>query len=488
MAFRDEAHLKVVFFVDRLPQALQRWVMAFTYLVSLAVFVVILRLGWLQVADEIWLGVTTQSMGVPVWYFTMGMPVGAAVVVLRILQALWRTVRGGTAAAAPGERSTVQEWTVAKFPLLAIPFFILAGVIMDKAGMAERIVRLMRVLVGHWPGGLGLVAVIVAVFWGAVSGSGPATVAALGTVLIPGMARPGYEKRFATAIISATSELSIVIPPSIALIIYATLANQSVRIMFMAGVVPGLVVGAILAALTVYLSMQRGYGGAARASRAEVVQALREAVWALLAPVIILGGIYGGIFTPTESAAVAVFYALFVGLFVYKTLEFKQLFRHLADAVAAASVIMIVVTLAGIFSWTAASIGVVDRISRAIMLLSDTPWLLILVLNLFLVVLGMLLDAISVSYIFLPIFLPVVAAMGGHPVWFGIMMTVNLALGQITPPVAVNLYMGALISGIKLEELWSEVWRFAVATFVGLMVISYVPSLSLWLPGLLGMR
>src|SRR5690606_10184119 len=194
---------------------------------------------------------------------------------------------------------------IAKFPLLAIPFFILAGVLMEKAGMAERIVRFIRVLVGHWPGGLGLVAVVVGIFWGAVSGSGPATVAALGTVLIPGMARLGYDRKFATAVISATSELSIVIPPSIALIIYATLANQSVRTMFMAGVVPGLVVGAILAALTVFLSVQRGYGGEPRASQSEVLAALRDAVWALLAPVIILGGIYGGIFTPTESAAVA---------------------------------------------------------------------------------------------------------------------------------------------------------------------------------------
>ncbi|HLT59125.1 MAG: TRAP transporter large permease [Limnochordales bacterium] len=377
---------------------------------------------------------------------------------------------------------------IAKFPLLAIPFFILAGVIMEKAGMAERIVRFIRVLVGHWPGGLGLVAVVVGIFWGAVSGSGPATVAALGTVLIPGMARLGYDRKFATAVISATSELSIVIPPSIALIIYATLANQSVRTMFMAGVVPGLVVGAILAALTVFLSVQRGYGGEPRASQSEVLAALRDAVWALLAPVIILGGIYGGIFTPTESAAVAVFYALFVGLFVYRTLEPRHLFRYLADAVVATSVIMIVVTLAGIFSWTAASIGVVDRISQAILLLADAPWLLILVLNAFLLILGMLLDAISVYYIFLPIFLPVMAALDWHPVWFGVMMTVNLALGQITPPVAVNLYMGAYIAGIKLEELWSEVWRFAAATVVGLLLISYIPSMTLWLPGLLGMR
>jgi len=256
----------------------------------------------------------------------------------------------------------------------------------------------------------------------------------------------------------------------------------------MAGGVPGLVVGAIRGARRVSLSVRRGYGGAERAQRSEVLAALREAVWALLAPIIILGGIYGGVFTPTESAAVAVFYALLVGLFVYRTLQVQHLFRHLADAVVATSVIMIVVTLAGIFSWTAASIGVVDRISQAILLLADTPWLLVLVLNVFLIILGMLLDAISVYYIFLPIFLPVMAALNWHPVWFGIMMTVNLALGQITPPVAVNLYMGAYIAGIRLEDLWSEVWRFAAATMVGLLIISYVPQLTLWLPGLVGMR
>ncbi|BAS26120.1 TRAP transporter large permease [Limnochorda pilosa] len=377
---------------------------------------------------------------------------------------------------------------IAKFPLLAIPFFILAGVIMEKAGMAGRIVHFIRLLVGHLPGGLALAAVGVALFWGAVSGSGPATVAALGTILIPGMARVGYDRAFATAVVAATSELSIVIPPSIALIVYGTLTSQSVGTLFVAGVVPGLVVGALLGALALVLSIRRGYGGEEPTQPGQVWEAFKEAGWGLLAPVIILGGIYGGVFTPTEAAAVAVFYGLFVGLVVYRSLSLRSLYRTLVEATISTSVIMIVVTLAGIFSWTASTIGVIDRVTQAILALDGSPLLLLLVLNLFLLVVGMFLDAISVYYIFLPIFIPVMAHLGWNPIWFGIMMTVNLALGQITPPVAVNLYMGAHVAGLSLEEVWREVWRFAAAAAVGLLIVAYVPQLSLWLPWALGMR
>jgi C4-dicarboxylate transporter DctM subunit len=371
---------------------------------------------------------------------------------------------------------------IAKFPLLAIPFFILAGVVMDKAGIAERIIRLVLALVGRYRVGAALAAVLVGMFWGAVSGSGPATVAALGPILYPLMVRQGYSPGFAAALLAAAAELSIIIPPSIALIIYATVAGTSVAQQFLAGILPGALLGLLLMGGAYLVVRARGWGQPEKVDR-PLGALLREASWGLLTPVIILGGIYGGVFTPTEAAAVGVFWGLFVGLFVYKTLSLGSLYRLLVEAGVSSAVVMLIVAWAGIFAWTADATGLVDSVRKAFLDLASNPWQLMALLNLLWLVLGALLDAVSIYYLTLPALIPVMAHLGWDPVWMGVVMTVNLAIGQITPPVAVNLFVSARISGLPIERIWREVWPFVLASLLGLLLFSYWPLLRQALGG-----
>ena len=370
---------------------------------------------------------------------------------------------------------------IAKFPLLAIPFFILAGYIMERSGIAARIVALMEALVGSMTGGLAVATVAVATFWGAVSGSGPATVAALGLILIPGMARAGYDKAFAAATVSVTSGLAIVIPPSIAFIVYGSVADVSVPALFAAGFVPGIVVALFIMAAVLIISRKRGYRG--QPSGKSVGTALKEAFWGVMTPVVILGGIYGGVFTPTEAAAVAVFY----GLFIYRTINsISILVEIFAASIRATAVVMLVVTCAGLFSWVASTVGLVEKGSAVLLAVSDNQWVVLLMINIILLLAGMLLDAISIYYVFLPFMLPIMAHFNWDPVWFGIMMTVNLAVGQVTPPVAVNLYVGANISGISMERISKAALPLIFASLLALVVIIIFPDLSTFVPRMLG--
>ncbi len=375
---------------------------------------------------------------------------------------------------------------IAKFPLLAIPFFILAGYIMERAGIAARIVTLMETLAGSMTGGLAVATVAVATFWGAVSGSGPATVAALGLILIPGMTKAGYDKPFAAATVAVTSGLAIVIPPSIAFIVYGGVAEVSVPALFAAGFVPGVVVALFIMGAVLIISQRNGYRGGK--TDLSVGRAFREALWGVLTPVVILGGIYGGVFTPTEAAAVAVFYGLFVGVFIYRTINsLKIVFEILASTVQATAVVMIVVTCAGLYSWVASTVGLVEKGSAILLSVSDNEWIVLFMINIILLLAGMLLDAISIYYVFLPFMMPIMAHFGWDPIWFGIMMTVNLAVGQVTPPVAVNLYVGANISGLSMEEISKSALPLIFASLLALVVIILFPQLSTFLPRFLGL-
>lgn len=375
---------------------------------------------------------------------------------------------------------------IAKFPLLAIPFFILAGYIMERAGIAARIVTLMESLTGTMTGGLAVATVAVATFWGAVSGSGPATVAALGLILIPGMTRVGYDRDFAAATVSVTSGLAIVIPPSIAFIVYGGIANVSVPALFAAGFVPGILVALCIMGAVIIISRKKGYRG--KSGTMPVGRAFREAFWGVLTPAVILGGIYGGIFTPTEAAAVAVFYGLFVGIFIYRTINsVKMLFEIFSASMQATAVVMIVVTCAGLYSWVASTVGLVERGSALLLSVSDDPWIVLLMINIILLFAGMLLDAISIYYVFLPFMLPIMGHFQWDPIWFGIMMTVNLAVGQVTPPVAVNLYVGANISGLTMEEISKAALPLIGAALLALVLIILFPGLSTFMPRLLGL-
>ncbi|MFH2125433.1 MAG: TRAP transporter large permease, partial [Pseudomonadota bacterium] len=298
---------------------------------------------------------------------------------------------------------------IAKFPLLAIPFFIMAGLILERCGISRRLVNLASLLVGPVPGGLAIVAVLVCVFFGGVSGSGPADAAAMGAVLIPAMTARGYDKAFTAGLVASAGSTAIIVPPSIALIIYGVITEVSVPALFAGGIFPGLIAGLSLIVPAVIISKRRGYGGERWGTGPEIWRAFKEAVWGLLAPVVILGGLYGGLFTPTEAAIVAVVYGLIVGMVIYGTVGWGDLYRLMLDSAVASAVVMLIVAFAGLFAWTADSLGSIDRLANFFMGLSDNALVMLLLVNLFLLMAGMLLDACSILYVFLPILMPIMA-------------------------------------------------------------------------------
>ncbi len=372
---------------------------------------------------------------------------------------------------------------IASFPLLAIPFFVLAGVILEKAGLAATIAHFFELLVGKAVGGLAMVAVMTCMFWGALSGSGPATTAAVGLILLAPMIKHGYEKHFAGATIANSSDLSIIIPPSIAFIIYGDITSLSVSALFVAGIIPGLITGAGTILIAYLVSRKRGYRGLEeRGSLREILIALRRSMWAILAPVIILGGIYAGIFTPTEAAVVAVFYSLFVAVVIYRSITWRDLIRILVDASVTSSVIMFIVVFAGLFTWAASVIGVIDRAANFIIQISPNAVVMIILVNLLLLGLGMIIDAISISYLIMPILMPVLVAFGIDPLWYGVIFVSALAIGQATPPVGVNLFTAANLVKGNLDSLARQAIPFVVMDVIVLIILSFFPLLSLYLP------
>jgi tripartite ATP-independent transporter DctM subunit len=378
---------------------------------------------------------------------------------------------------------------IANFPLLAIPFFILAGFILERCGISQRIIHFANILVGRRRGGLAIVAIAVCVFFGGVSGSGPADAAAIGAILIPAMYAQGYSRGYSAALIAAAGSTAIIIPPSIALIIYGAITNTSVPALFAAGAVPGLLAGLSLLIPAIWIARKRGYGSEREGEGVQdsLLQAFKEAFWGLLAPIIILGGLYTGIFTPTEAAVIAVFYSLLLGCVIYHTLTLKGIYQILTDATEASAIVMLIVAFAGLFSWAGATIGILDRLAGALIGLSDNQWVVMLILNVILFIAGMLIDAVSIFYIFLPIFMPIIEHYHWNPIWFGVIMTMNLAVGQFTPPVAVNLYVTTHLAGIGLEETFKAVWPMVLAMLAALAVVIAFPSLSLTIPRLFGL-
>lgn len=374
---------------------------------------------------------------------------------------------------------------IAKVPLLAIPFFILAGAIMEKAGIAERLINFVKECVGGMTGGLAIGTILVATFWGAISGSGPATVAVIGVILIPGMVAAGYDKAFATSIVSVSSGIAIIIPPSISFIVYASITGTSIGALFAAGIIPGLVVSVCLCISAWLTSSRRGWRGDPR--KGYFWKALKDACWAILSPIIILGGIYGGVFTPTEAAAVSIFYGLFVGIFIYKTLNVKIFYDTLSFSARTSAVVMILMGMGGLYAWSAQTVGLIDKAAHLLLSLSSNPSVVLLVINVLLLIAGMLIGGNSIFYIFVPLFIPVIKYFNWDPVWFGIMCTVNIAIGQVTPPVASNLFVGSSISGLSIEQLSPRVLPLVVAAMIALALIAAFPELSLFLPRFWGM-
>jgi C4-dicarboxylate transporter DctM subunit len=374
--------------------------------------------------------------------------------------------------------SATDSWT-----LLAVPFFILAGNLLAKTAISERLIHLARVMVGRLPAGLAMVAVVVSIFFAGISGSGPADTAALGAVLIPAMERAGYDRRSAAALMAAGGGIGIIIPPSIALLIYGVVANAPVTRLFIAGILPGLVVGLSLFAVSFLLfGRDARIRAEERGSWREIARAARSAAFGLLAPAIILGGIYGGVFTATEAATVAVVYAVVVGFFVHRDLRLRDLPAILADTGVTTGVVMLLVCTASLFAWVLNTSGIAAAAAAGVLHLASGKVGGLLVVNAILLAAGCFMDAISIYYVLLPILLPVVRALGVDVVHFGVIMTVNLAIGQITPPVGVNLFVACGIARISMKEISRAVVPMVAAQAVALLVVSSWPDLSLWLP------
>lgn len=377
---------------------------------------------------------------------------------------------------------------LAKYPLLAIPMFVLVGSIFDRSGVASRLVQFAIAIVGRGPGMLPLVAIAVAMFLGGISGSGPACAAAVSAVMLSAMNRAGYPGTFSASVIAAGASTDILIPPSIAFIVYSVLVPQaSVPALFAAGLFPGLMAGIALIIPAVWLSRRHGMGGLERdLPRPPFWKTLVDAAWGLIAPVLILGGMRMGYFTPTEAAVVAVFYGLFVGMVVHRTIRVRDLFIILREAAELSAIIMLVVTLAGIFAWALSTLSVIDPITHAIVNSGIGEYGILTLLIALLVVLGMFLDGISIFLIFVPLLMPIANSFGWDPVWFGVILTIMVALGQFTPPLAVNLMVSCRIARVPMEGTVRWVLWLLLSMFVVLLIVIVFPQTALWLPHYLG--
>lgn len=366
-----------------------------------------------------------------------------------------------------------------RFPLAAIPFFILAGNLMETGGISRRLVDFAKSLVGGIRGGLAATCVLTCMIFASVSGSSVATTFAIGSILIPSLVKHGYPTPYAAALQATSAELGVIIPPSIPMIIYGVSAEVSIGELFIAGFGPGLLIGGVLMAFVIVYARWKGYGDRDHEGRLPVLVATRNASFALMMPLIILGGIYGGVFTPTEASVAAVFYALVIGLVVYRELSLRDLGMILRKSVVSSSVILFIIANAGLFSYLITRAGIPDQIAEFLRQTLQSPAMFMLGINLALFLIGMFIETSASIIVLGPILAPVAAGFGIDPVHFGLVMVVNLALGMITPPFGVNLFAACTVAKISLDAIVPRLAPFVLVIFACLMVITYVPQLSL---------
>lgn len=376
---------------------------------------------------------------------------------------------------------------IEKFEIMAIPFFILAGNFLTHGGVAKRMITFATSMVGHWYGGLGLAGVLACALFAAVSGSSPATVVAIGSILLPAMVRAGFPNKFGAGIITTAGALGILIPPSIVMVMYSVATNTSVGALFMAGVVPGLALAATLGGVTWYRARKFDYPRQPKASLAARVKAFRESVWGLLLIVVVMGGIYTGIFTPTEAAAMSAVYAFVISVFVYKDLTLRDVPRVLLSSANMSAMLLYIITNAVLFSFLMAHEGIPQALGEWMVNAGLSWWMFLIIVNVLLLAAGNFMEPSSIVLIMAPILFPVAVRLGIDPVHFGIMIVVNMEVGMCHPPVGLNLYVASGITKMGITELTVAVWPWLLTMLIFLMLVTYVPALSLFLPHLLGM-
>jgi C4-dicarboxylate transporter DctM subunit len=375
--------------------------------------------------------------------------------------------------------------TSEQFTLLAIPFFILAGAFMTTGGVARRMIRFANACIGHLHGGLAMASVLACMLFAAVSGSSPATVVAAGSIVIGGMVRAGYTKEMAAGVICNAGTLGILIPPSIVMVVYGAATETSVGKLFMAGIIPGIVLGVMLMIAIYVRARMIKLPRQPKATLREVLFAGRDSLWGLLLIIIILGGIYGGIFTPTEAAAVAAVYAFFVAIFVYRDIGMKDVPRTLIDAGRVTVMLMFIIANALLFAYVLTTERIPQTIAEHIVNLGMAPWQFLVVVNILLLIAGNFMEPTGIILILAPILFPIAMRLGIDPVHLGIIMTVNMEIGMVTPPVGLNLFVTSGITGMPMMQVVRAALPWLSVLFVFLIIVTYVPQLSLWLPGLM---
>lgn len=372
------------------------------------------------------------------------------------------------------------------FPLLAVPFFMLTGSIMEVGGLSKRLIAFAESLVGQFTGGLAIVTVLTCLFFGAISGSAPATVAAIGGIMIPAMVKKGYAKEYSTGLSAVAGGLGVIIPPSIPFVFYGLSTNLSIGDLFMAGILPGCLVAACMIIVSTVICHKRGYvGNGQKFSFKRVCKTFWDAKWALLVPVIILGGIYGGAFTPTEAAVVACVYGLIVGMFIYRELPIKMIPKIFVDNAVLFGSVAITIATATALGTVFSMLQVPATLAAAISAVSTNKVVIMLLINLFLLVVGMCMDTGAAILILAPVLYQIIVPLGIDPIHFGVIMVINLAIGMVTPPVAINLFVASGISGVPTLKIAKEAVPFIVAFLFALLIVNCVPALSTWLPAIL---
>ena len=414
----------------------------------------------------------TLAMGVPI-AFVMGITAMLALIVLGIPLHL-----------IPQRLFTGMD----SFPIMAVPFFILSGDLMNEAKITDRIIEFSKLLVGKIQGGLGHVSIVGSMFFAGISGSAVADASALGSIMIPAMEKEGYEKHYASAIIASAAVIGPIIPPSIPMVVFALITNLSVGALFLGGVFPGVLIGLGLMGINYFVARKRGYGWVeGKVTLRVLYQTFLGAFIPMLMPLIIIGGILGGIFTPTEAAAVAVAYALLVGFFVLRTLSFKALPRVFYRSAVATGTILIVMGLANAFAWVLATQQVPQKVSEFLFSISKNPLVFLFLVNIFLLIVGCLMEGLAAIIIIVPILMPMVAQLGINPLHFGLVVVVNMMIGLITPPMGLCLFVVCGISKVKIGPLFKEVIPFLIVEIIVLFIITYFSWFTLTLPRLFGL-